>query len=120
MPATLPGVPAVTAWAIQHSDFTEALAANYLLPRPTARAGISVLRYTYGKHRPLTTGPSGALHKALLKWIVYRALGAYSEHVRVVRIHPRYRGTPPKRTTLLPPQRGTILNSQVALPNSWS
>jgi len=46
-------------------------------------------------HRPLTTGPSGALHSALLKWIVSRASGVYREHVRVVRIHPRYRGTPP-------------------------
>src|SRR4030095_9045127 len=47
-------------------------------------------------HRPLTTGPSGALHKVLLKWITYYASGVYSEHVRVVRIHPRYRGTSPR------------------------
>src|SRR5712692_11488234 len=47
-------------------------------------------------HRPLTTGPSGARHSALLTWIVSRASGVYSEHGGVVRIHPRYRGTPPK------------------------
>src|SRR5712691_5404003 len=46
-------------------------------------------------HRPLTTGPSGARHSALLTWIVSRASGVYSEHGGVVRIHPRYRGTPP-------------------------
>ena len=27
---------------------------------------------------------------------MYYASGVYSEHVRVVRIHPRYRGTPPE------------------------
>src|SRR5712692_982228 len=36
--------------------------------------------------RPLTTGAGGALHSPLLRWIVSRASGAYSEHTRVVRI----------------------------------
>ena len=51
-------------------------------------------------HRPLTTGPSGARHSALLTWIVSRASSVYSEHVCVVRIHPRYRGTPPDEERL--------------------
>jgi hypothetical protein len=41
IPASLPGVMAAVAWAIQRADFAEALEANYLRPRPTSREGIS-------------------------------------------------------------------------------
>ena len=47
IPAALPGVTAAAAWAIQHTDFAEALEANYLRPGPTSREGISALRHTY-------------------------------------------------------------------------
>ena len=40
---------------------------------------------TAGRHL-LTTGADGALHSALLRWIVSRASGGYSKHARVVRI----------------------------------
>jgi len=34
----------------------------------------------------MTTGAGGELHSALLRWIVSRASGVYSEHARVGRI----------------------------------
>jgi hypothetical protein len=40
---------------------------------------------TAGRHL-LTAGADGALHSALLRWIVSRASGGYSKHARVVRI----------------------------------
>jgi hypothetical protein len=36
--------------------------------------------------RPLTTGAGGELQSVILRWIVSRASGVYSEHTRVVRI----------------------------------
>ena len=94
IPAAMPGVTAATAGAIQHADFAEALEAHDLLPGPTSREGLSALRRTYCR-TPSPDDRAKRRTSALLKWIVSRASGVYSEHVRVVRIHPRYRGTPP-------------------------
>ena len=95
MPVAVPGVTAATAWAIQHSDFAEALARITFYQGQQGARIFRLFDTRTAGHRPLTTGPRGALQKVLLKWIVYYASGVYSEHVRVVRIHPRYRGTPP-------------------------
>src|SRR5712692_2927379 len=93
--AAMPGLTAATAWAIQHSACAEALEANYLLQgRHRARVFRLFNTRTAG-HCPLTTGPSGAFPSALLRGIVSRASGGDSMHVCVVRIHTRYRGTPP-------------------------
>ena len=53
--AAMPGLTAATAWAIQHSTCAEALEANYHLPGPPSRKGISALQHTYRR----TLSPDG-------------------------------------------------------------
>jgi hypothetical protein len=53
--AAMPSLTAATAWAIQHSTCAEALEANYLLPGPPLRKGISALQHTYRR----TLSPDG-------------------------------------------------------------
>src|SRR5712691_4451252 len=57
-----------------------------LLQGPASREGISALQRTHRRTPSPPTGAGGEPHSALLRWIVSRASGVDSEHVRVVRI----------------------------------
>jgi len=110
----MPGLTAATAWAIQHSTCAEALEANYHLPGPPSRKGISALQHTYRR----TLSPDGRvkprIHSRTPQGIVSRASGVDSVYVCAVRIHPRYRGTPPKSSTA----RSFLQTSKLSSPQT--
>ena len=69
-------------WAIQSLTGMRLRESNYLWPGCTSREAISALCHT--ERRP--PSPDDWADDALLKWIVSRASGGYSEHARVGRI----------------------------------